>query len=519
MVTSENITEQWAVTKAAVYSRGGLVATNHADASEIGAEVLRAGGNAVDAAVAVSFAIGIVEPWNSGLGGCGFVQVFDASSKKVTSLDFGTVAPRGVNPDDYPLTGGTSDGGFGWPAVIDDRNFIGPYSVGVPTVVSGMATLLKDFGTRSWRESLEPAVLLAERGMWIDWYATLIIAYEAATIARYPSLAEVYLPGGYPPAAPWDGGMPRLNLDALAATLKRLSVAGPEDFYSGEIAAKIDGDARRAGCPLRQEDLADFRTTVCAPSTGQYRGATIHSAPGLSAGPTLLDALRLLEAHDLGSTPDAATYLAVADSLFQAYETRLATMGEVSQAQSSTTNFSVIDGDGNMVVVTQTLMSTFGSMVRLPETGVILNNGMLWFDPVPGRINSIAPGKRPLSNMAPTVVVRDDKPDFALGASGGRRIFPALFQLILFIHDFDMNLNNAFQQPRIDVSGGPGVTVDPRLGDGIVDAIAAKRPIIVEQSGVRPTSFATPNAVMRDKSGDNSAIAHIATPWPKVVAA
>jgi gamma-glutamyltranspeptidase/glutathione hydrolase len=158
-------------------------------------------------------------------------------------------------------------------------------------------------------------------------------------------------------------------------------------------------------------------------------------------------------------------------------------------------------------------------MVRLPETGVILNNGMLWFDPVPGRINSIAPGKRPLSNMAPTVVVRDDKPDFALGASGGRRIFPALFQLILFIHDFDMNLNNAFQQPRIDVSGGPGVTVDPRLGDGIVDAIAAKRPIIVEQSGVRPTSFATPNAVMRDKSGDNSAIAHIATPWPKVVAA
>jgi gamma-glutamyltranspeptidase/glutathione hydrolase len=239
----------------------------------------------------------------------------------------------------------------------------------------------------------------------------------------------------------------------------------------------------------------------------------------LSAGPTLLDALRHLEAHDLASTPDAASYLAVADSLFAAYESRFATMGEVSQAPSSTTNFSVIDGDGNMVVVTQTLMSTFGSMVRLPETGVILNNGMLWFDPVPGRRNSIAPGKRPLSNMAPTVVLRDEAPDVALGASGGRRIFPALFQLISFIHDFAMDLDTAFRQPRIDVSGGPLVTVDPRLGDDILAAVAARHPTIVEQSGVRPTSFATPNAVMRDKAGENSAVVHIPTPWPKVAAA
>lgn len=516
MVTSENITEQWVVGKPAVTSGGGLVATNHYEASEIGAEVLRAGGNAVDAAVAVSFAIGIVEPWNSGLGGCGFVQVFDASSRKVTSVDFGTVAPRGVNPDDYPLTGATSDDGFGWSEVVDDRNFIGPYSVGVPTVVSGMATVLAEFGTRTWRESLEPAVSLAERGMWIDWYATLIIAYEAATIARYPDLAAVYLPHGYPPAASWDGGMPLLDLDALAATLKRLSMAGPEDFYSGDIAAKIDSDARRAGCALRREDLAEFRTRVCDPSTAVYRDATIHSAPGLSAGPTMLDALRLLETHELGTSPDAATYLAYAESLLKAYETRFETMGEVSQAPSSTTNFSVIDGDGNMVVVTQTLMSTFGSMVRLPETGVILNNGMLWFDPVPGRRNSIAPGKRPLSNMAPTVVLRDEQPDFALGASGGRRIFPALFQLISFMHDFAMDLDAAFRQPRIDVSGGPVVTVDPRLGDDILDAIAARHPTVVEQSGVRPTSFATPNAVMRDKAGGQSAVVHIATPWPKV---
>ncbi len=518
MPKMETITEQWTVSKPAVHGSRGLVATNHYEVSEIGAEVLRAGGNAVDAAVAISFAIGIVEPWNSGLGGCGFMQVFDASKKQVTSIDFGTVAPRGIDPADYHLTGAISRDGFGWPEVIDDRNIIGPHSVGVPTVVAGMSTALETFGTRTWRETLEPAISLAERGMVIDWYATLVIAMDASEIAQYPDLAEVYLPNGHPPAANWDGGMPRLELGPLAATLKRLAIAGPDDFYTGDIAAKIDRDARLAGCALRQEDLAGFRAQVCAPSTGDYRGATVHTAPGLSAGRTLLDALKLLAAHDFGKSPDAAAYLAIAGSLFEAYRTRLETLGDTSHAPSSTTNFSVIDGDGNMVVVTQTLMSGFGSKVRLPETGIILNNGMLWFDPVPGTRNAIAPGKRPLSNMAPTVVVRDAEPDFALGASGGRRIFPALFQLISFLHDFGMDLDAAFQQPRIDVSGGPEVTVNPRLGDDVLDGLAAEHPIIVEQHGVRPTAFATPNAVMRDKKGGHSAAVNIPTPWPKVAA-
>lgn len=515
----ENVTEHWTVTKPAAKGRKGIVATNHYLVSEIGAEVLRAGGNAVDAAVAVSFAIGVVEPWNSGLGACGFMQVFDARSRTVRTVDFGTRAPLGVKPQDYALAGGTSAEGFGWPAVIEDRNLIGPYSAGVPTVVAGMGLAHKSFGTKPWAGLLGPAVELATQGMTIDWYATLQIAAEARELALYPDLAAVYMPDGRAPSQSWGGPLPRLNLDPLAATIRRIAEHGPEDFYTGTIADRIDADARRAGCALGKADLAAFKARLRDPAVGTYRGATVHTAPGMSAGPTLLDALARLEKAKLGKAADAAAYLAYAEALYAAYKVRLATLGETAHAPSSTTTFSVLDGQGNMAIVTQTLMSGFGSKVRLPGTGVILNNGMMWFDPVPGTPNAIAPGKRPLSNMAPTVVLREKGADFGLGALGGRRIFPAIFQLVSFVHDFGMDLDAAFHQPRIDVSGGPDVTVDPRLKGTVMDALAAKHPVVVEMNGVMPIAYAEPNAVMHGKDGAQSGAIHVPAPWSKAVAA
>jgi len=515
----ENVTEQWNLGKAAVTGRNGIVATNHYEVSEIGADVLRRGGNAVDAAVAVSFAIGVVEPWNSGLGGCGFMQIFDAANRKVTSIDFGTRAPRGIKPADYPLAGGTAEGGFNWPAVVGDRNITGPLSVGVPTLVAGMAKALETFGTRSWASSLEGAIALAERGMLIDWYASLLLGSEAAEMARFPDLASLYMPGGHTPALGWSGPLPRLDLGPLAATLQRLADFGPGDFYHGTLADRIDADARRSGCALRKADLEAFQAEVCEPSIGHYRGAEVHTAPGLSAGPSLLHALELLERHPLADAPDAEAYLAYADALFEAYRVRLATLGDTAQAPCSTTTFSVIDGQGNMAIVTQTLMSGFGSKIRLPQTGVILNNGMLWFDPVPGRPNAIAPGKRPLSNMAPTVVLRDNAPDFGLGALGGRRIFPAVFQLLSYMHDFGMDPGAAMAQPRINVSGGPDVTVDARLKGPVLDALLDRHPVEIEQNGVLPEAFACANIVMQAKNGDQSAAVHIPMPWSLAVAA
>ena len=519
MPSLENITEQWTLGKATVTGRNGIVATNHYEVSEIGADVLRRGGNAVDAAVAVSFAIGVVEPWNSGLGGCGFMQVFNAAKRKVTSIDFGTLAPRGIDPADYPLAGGIAEGGFNWPAVVGDRNIVGPLSVGVPTLVAGMAKALETFGTRSWASLLEGAIALAERGMVIDWYASLLLASEAAEMSRFPDLASLYMPGGHAPAAGWSGPLPRLDLGPLAATLQRLADAGPGDFYHGVLADRIAADARRAGCALSKADLEAFAPRVCEPSRGRYRDAEVFTAPGLSAGPTLLHALELLERHKLGASPDTGTYLAYAEALFEAYRVRLATLGETANAPSSTTTFSIVDGQGNMAIVTQTLMSGFGSKVRLPQTGVILNNGMLWFDPVPGRPNAIAPGRRPLANMSPTVVLRQDAPDFGLGALGGRRIFPAVFQLLSFMHDFGMDPGQAMAQPRINVSGGPDVTVDARLQGPVLQALMAQHPVIVEQNGVLPEAFACANIVMQAKDGEQSAAVHIPMPWALAVAA
>jgi len=519
MPSFESVTEQWTLSKPVARGRAGIVACNHREVSEIGVEVLRRGGNAVDAAVAVSFAIGVVEPWNSGLGGCGFMQVFDAAKRTVRSVDMGTIAPRAIDPAAYALVGGTSEGGFNWPAVVEDRNIVGAHSVGVPTLVAGIGLAHREFGSRPWAELLAPAVALAEKGMLIDWYAGLLLATEAAEMADYPDLAALYMPTGHAPVPSYGGTLQRLDLGPLAATLRRIAEHGADDFYTGRLAAEIVADATRAGTALRADDLAAFRARLCEPSVGLYRGARVHAAPGLSAGPSLLHALELLARSPLGERPGPEAYLAYAAALHEAYRVRLETLGETSHAPSSTTTFSVVDAQGNMAIVTQTLMSGFGSKVRLPATGVILNNGMLWFDPVPGRPNSIAPGKRPLSNMTPTVVLRDDAPDFGLGALGGRRIFPAVFQLLSFIHDFGMNLDQAIDQPRINVSGGPEVTVDHRLAGPVLDALETHHQVIVAQNGVMPEPFACANAVMQDKQGNQSGAAHLAIPWALAVAA
>ena len=161
--------ETWQIRKPAVESPHGMVASQHYEASQAGARILAEGGNAVDAAVAAGIAIGTVEPWMSGLGGGGHMLVYVAAENRAYDVDFGMRAPLEIDPEDYPLVAGTDSDLFGWPAVVDDRNVVGPYSVAVPGFVAGMATALEQFGTRSWRDSLAPAIALARRGMNVDW--------------------------------------------------------------------------------------------------------------------------------------------------------------------------------------------------------------------------------------------------------------------------------------------------------------------------------------------------------------
>jgi len=524
-VRKEGATETWQVRKSAVEGERGLVASQHYFASEVGAGVLARGGNAVDAAVAAGLAISTVEPWMSGLGGAGFMMVYLAAEDRVHCIDFGLVAAQGLDPADYPLRGETAGDLFGWPGVVEDRNLVGYPSIAVPAYVDGIAQALERFGSLSWAEALAPAIASAEAGMQVDWYCSLKILSGAAALSRFEESRKTYLPGGFPPIGEWAGALPHIRLGKLAKTLRSLAEAGPRDFYEGEIAKALVADLAAGGSKITAADLAGYRARHQEVEATPYRDARVWAAPGLSAGPTLERALSLFAAAVTpeGTAPDAATYKGYAAALQQAYVERLATLGDADDSRDPgcTTHISVIDGDGNMVALTQTLLSIFGSKVMLPKTGIMMNNGIMWFDPRPGRPNSIAAGKRPLANMCPTIAERGDGFRFALGASGGRRIMPAVLQLTSFVCDYGMDLERAFHTPRVDSSGSDLVSIDRGVGAEVLAEMERSFDNTAEvYHSVYPALFACPNAVgAMPGPGRQSGCAFVMSPWAQVAPA
>ena len=521
---AEHIVQNWHVRKPLARSRGGIVATQNRVAGEAGARVLAAGGNAVDAAVATGFALATVEPWNSGLGGVGFMLVYSAKEKRVSVVDFGPISPRGLNPADYPLVGGgtTTRDLFSWPSVKDDRNVHGPLSIAIPGHPDGLGLALEKFGTMKFAEVLKPAIGLAEQGIAVDWFLTLKAATNAKELARYPTTRDIWLPNGFPPVTAPGAPLERLKLKGLAATLKRLAAAGRRDFYEGEIAASIVKDMKAMGGVLGAQDLRNFHARIVDPLMVDYRGMQFAMASGLTAGPSMQGALAGLGAKRFRRNgPHADAFIAYAEVLRKAYSVRLSTMGETAdrRSPSTTTHLNVVDRHGNMVALTQTLLSVFGSKVVLPETGILMNNGIMWFDPRPGTPNSLAPGKRALTNMCPVIALRGGKPWFAIGASGGRKIFPAVLQISSFLVDHGMSLEDAFHQPRIDASEAEHVAVDPRLPPALRKAIAARFPTRLNELVVYPTNYACPSAVLHDaKRRENFGVADVMSPWSGAVA-
>jgi len=219
--------------------------------------------------------------------------------------------------------------------------------------------------------------------------------------------------------------------------------------------------------------------------------------------------------------PHADAFVACADVLRQAFMERLESMGETSDRRdpSTTTHFNVVDRHGNMVAHTQTLLSVFGSKIVLPSTGILMNNGIMWFDPRPGSPNSLAPGKRPLTNMCPVIACRRGKPWFAIGASGGRKILPAVLQISLFLADHGLSLDDAFHHPRLDASEAEYVALDPRLPETVRKALAKKFPTRLNELLVYPTNFACPSAVLRDtKRRENFGMTDVMSPWSAAIA-
>ncbi|MGI9153602.1 MAG: gamma-glutamyltransferase, partial [Rubrivivax sp.] len=313
----------------------------------------------------------------------------------------------------------------------------------------------------------------------------------------------------------------RLDQRALAATLQRLADGGPREFYEGQVARDLARDIQAKGGCLHQDDLAGYRADFVEPLTIPYRGGHVYAAPGLTGGPSLAQALQQLERvlQPAQGGPDATAYVAMAQALDAAFRTRLNDMGdhESPKAPPCTTHFSVVDRHGNFCAVTQTLLSLFGSRVVSPSTGVLLNNGIMWFDPEQGKPNSLGPAKRCLANYCPVVGETADGRRYALGASGGRKIIGAVMQLASFIADHGMSLEQAFHQPRIDVSGVGELIADAALPPDVIAALSAALPTTTARRLVFPYSFACPAGVLRE-GGSNTGCTEVMSPWGDAVA-
>ena len=515
-----HLTQNWEVRKPSVSSRGGIVAAQNGTAARIGAEVLAEGGTAVDAVVATAFALAVVEPWSCGLGGIGHLVVHPGDADRAESIDFGPIAPRGLDPAAYPLSGETRTELFTWPnAVVGDHNVRGPRSFVIPSAVRGYGLAIERFGRMPWHELVTPAVELARQGLPVDWFTTLKVANAAADLRRYEESQRIWLPNSLPPVCPPDGEIPTLPLGRLADTLQRLAEAGPDDFYVGEIARSIAADTRAADGFLSGDDLGSCRPRIVPVLDIAYRGVRVQTTPGMTAGPTLADVLGQLTTSRFSGTPDAAYFEALAEALRQAYAKRLENMGDAETGvRTSTSHITAVDRHRGIAALTTTLLSLFGSHYVLPGTGILMNNGVMWFDPRPGRPNSIAPGKRALTNMCPVVVARDGKPWFGVGASGGRRILGAVLQLASFIVDFGMDPEAAAHHPRIDVSGTDQIGIDRRLSPAIIERLSTHPGALVVEHTVYPSRFACPNLVLRGGDGLNHGISDVMSPWSAAVA-
>ncbi len=521
-ILSPSQSQRRVVTKPSARSKKGIVVSQNRIASEVGARVLAAGGHAVDAAIATAFTLGVVEPWMSGAGGVGVMMVREAKTGKITGLDFGAVSPKSLDPKHYPVMGGADGNAFGWAQVKENRNTIGATAVCTPSQPLGLAAAHKRWGKKAWADLVRPAVEHAEKGVMVDWYTMITIASAMADLAKDPGAAKRFLRDGLPPQPPVAtvaGSSVRLPMPDLAKTLAAIAENGAEVMYKGPMARAIAADVKAMGGFLTEEDLASYHVRVVEePREVNYAGRTVFVLPELNGGPTVamaFDELKRIRKRP-EAKPTGKTFHAYASALRHGWSYRMRKMGDAGEktTPTSTTHLSVVDRDGNMVTLTQTLLSLFGARIVLPKTGLLMNNGINWFDPTGGP-NGIAPGRRALANYAPAIMVGPDEV-VAIGGCGGRKIIPAVFQLLALQADFGFDLEQAFHQPRVDVSGMGPVGVDRRLGEKAIQAISAEFDTVLCEPVPFPFPFTIASAVRRSK-GMNEGATEPEQPWSEAV--
>lgn len=466
----------------------GMVVGPEKLASEIGLDILRQGGNAIDAAVATGLALAVSYPRAGNLGGGGFMLIHLADENRQTLIDYREMAPEAATRDLFVGEDGK---------VNRMREFFSHAAAGVPGTVAGMLMALERYGTLPLETVIAPAIRLAEEGLEVSFALNFEIDSRAARLRKNPEARRLFLDANG--EAPAQGS--RWRQPDLAATLRRIAQGGAKGFYEGETAALFAAEMERGGGLISKADLAAYRAVEREPVRGNYRGYEVVATPPPSSGGIhIIQMLNILEGYDLAALGhNSAAYLhLLIESMKLAYADRSRYLGDTDFVDvpvarlidkdyakalregisdnarpstdiapgarmpgesSDTTHYTVADRFGNVVSNTYTLNFSFGSHVAVPGTGLLLNNEMADFAAEPGKpnayglvqgeANAIAPRKRPLSSMTPTMVMRDGKPWIATGAPGGSVIITTVMQLILNVMDFDMNVAAAAAAPRL----------------------------------------------------------------------
>jgi gamma-glutamyltranspeptidase/glutathione hydrolase len=544
---------------AGVASRDGLVVCTSAPACDAGAAILERGGNAVDAAVATAFALAVTHPSAGNIGGGGFMIVRTPGGE-VTAIDYREKAPLASTPTMYLGKDGKIDRG------LTAAGYLAP---GVPGTVRGLEAAHAKFGTLPWREIVMPAVELAERGFTMSQsLARGLNTQLDGAMGRFPASVAAY---GKPGGGRWEAG-DRLVLPDLGRTLRAIATDGPDAFYTGRIADLVEQDMTANGGLITKKDLAAYRAQIRQPVRGTYRGFDIISMPPPSSGGVaLIEMLNILEQHDLKAKGlltapaihlqieamrraylDRARHLGDPDFVnvpvdrlaSKAYAKTLAAAIDPARASSSvelgkdivttqsaesdeTTHFSVLDRAGVAVVNTYTLEGGYGSRVVVKGAGFLLNNEMGDFNKKPGETNLtgdigtaanlIEPGKRMLSSMTPTMVVKDGKVVLLTGSPGGRTIINTVLAVVLGVAEYGLSGREAVDLPRIHHQWLPDrVTIeeDPRVGKETVGTLRAMGHEVRVQGrqGDAHSIWVGPDGVPRGANDRRSADSKVSVP-------
>ena len=472
-----------------VWAKNGMVATQEALASDIGLKILKDGGNAVDAGVAVGFALAVTLPRAGNIGGGGFMMIYDAKQGKTVALDYREKAPSSASRDMYLDEDGN--------AVSDLSRYHG-LAIGVPGTVAGLLKALEDHGTMSRGQVMAPAITLAEGGIEVTAGLSESLTALSDRLQKWPSTKKIFFK---PDGSAYQPGE-RLKQPELAKSLKLIAAKGADGFYKGETASKLVKAVNEAGGSMSLQDLANYEAIAREPVKGDYRGYEIVSMPPPSSGGIhIVQILNILEGYplkDYGQNSaqtihlmaeamqlayaDRAEYLGDSDFIdvpasgltSEAYADKLRTLINPDKAtpastikannplpyeSDQTTHFSIVDKDGNAIANTYTLNFSYGTGLVAEGTGILLNNEMDDFSAKPGvpngygllggEANAVEANKRPLSSMSPTLVFKDNKPYIVTGSPGGSRIITTVTQIISNVIDHDMNIAEATHAPRI----------------------------------------------------------------------